>query len=98
MILAEATYPTKQGRKCSVILILGRDKNKIICLLNHKMAINEIKIIKKFIKSISKMKLPDKIKWIKENAPISYKNGFRKFLSQDIKIKESYSLISGKFI
>lgn len=97
MILTQIIYSKKNDRKSTVVLLLGRKGDKIVCILDDKINEREARIIKKNIQKLAGMPLHNKTMWIKNNAPEAYKNGYRELRVTNVEIKRSYSLLTNEY-
>jgi hypothetical protein len=98
MILSQIIYKSNNKNKPLLILILGKENDFIVCLNDKNINEQDTNLIKKNIQKLSKYTLHNKIRWIKENTPNTYKKAFRKLHQKNIKIIKSYSLLSNKFM
>lgn len=97
MILAQIIYSKKNDRKSTVVLLLGRKGDKIVCILDDKINEREARIIKKNIQKLSGMPLHNKLTWMKSHTSNAYKNGYRELKATKVEIQRSYSLITDEY-
>ena len=72
------------------LLYIGEVNNKIIALDNNHIQNKELQIIKQYHLQLDTLPLKDKIRWFKENTPISYK-GDRKHKTALRTLDKKYS-------
>jgi hypothetical protein len=96
MILSQVLYNKGNVKESVIILILGREGDKIFCIRDDKIDKKDAETIKRNAAKLSRYNMPAKITWLKSHVPNAYKNGFRKLTVSKIEVQQSYSLINDK--
>lgn len=98
MIISQALYQKGNERKNIIILVLGKKNDKISAILDNHIDKKEAEIIMQNNKKLDRYTLSNKIQWIKSNTPKCYKNGYREFFINKLKIIKSFSLSKKSYI
>jgi len=96
MILAQITYHHGNNRKQIMVVVIGERNDKLVCLLDSAVSQSDTNKIKNNLDLLSRYSLPNKIAWLKDNIPESYKKGFREIYLSRLKIDKKMSLKSEK--
>jgi len=98
MILTQISYSKGNEVKITVVLLVGRKGNKVVCILDKFISKRDSEIVKRNINKLKNYNLASKLIWIKSNLPVAYKKGYRELPDKFVKIIRAYSLINNKII
>lgn len=87
-----AQYVVKNVRQYSLFAILGSQGGKYYALKSSKMAPDEVELIRKNMEMLTTLSLDDKIVWVKNQCPLSYKNGFRTLFESNTTVLATYPI------
>lgn len=98
MILSQILYQKKTESQNVVILILGRKGNKLAAILDAAISKRDAEEIINNSKLLDEYPLHNKMSWVKQHVPNSYKNGYREFILNKVTVKRSYSLTNKEYV
>ncbi len=88
MILMQINYKFGVENKQLIVIKIGEYNQKLICILDSAVNENDAAMIRKNMNKLYEYTLQNKVKWLRENVPDSYKKGYREiYLSR---IEKSY--------
>jgi len=90
MILMQINYKFGVENKQLIVIKIGEYNQKLICILDSAVNENDAAMIRKNMNKLYEYTLQNKVKWLRENVPDSYKKGYREiYLSRIEKLYES---------
>lgn len=84
----QINYKFGVENKQLIVIKIGEYNQKLICILDSAVNENDAAMIRKNMNKLYEYTLQNKVKWLRENVPDSYKKGYREiYLSR---IEKSY--------
>lgn len=82
-------YKNEASRKYLLLLHLGTRQGKFVGLLSDRVSQQDANLIKKLPSGLG---LEERLKWIKERCPISFRNAYREIYQNRIEVVQRYPL------
>jgi hypothetical protein len=90
--LVWAKYTKPDLPKFYLLLYLGQHDKFISAILANNVPAREIKIIRAHLNKLRQMDLKELNQWIKINLPVTYREAYRHFESNNLEIIHNYGL------